>query len=187
VNAREIAQLRSRGYVEKSLADVSWLERPIRGKRGAVERIYINPPPPRYAVASGSCRLVEMAPPKPTPRPMPPSPPTPPVTITAAARRTIEHLTNWSTTHDELEAGGQLLGYVHDDGRVEVVDARRAETKREEGLVALDLGKPTGRLDGTRVVGEWHTHPTGSRVPSVADLAAWDQRFQHFHPKTGAP
>jgi integrative and conjugative element protein (TIGR02256 family) len=86
---------------------------------------------------------------------------------------------------DGLETGGILLG--HDDG--EVVALRlagdpgpKAERGADRFLRDLEhaqrLEEDAHRREGSVWVGEWHTHPTGSPIPSPRDSKTYAQLLE---------
>lgn len=76
-----------------------------------------------------------------------------------------------------LETGGPLIGYIADAGCVVVravavpaATRRRASFQPSHAAVDDIIAREHHRSDGQlRYVGSWHSHPSGSAVPSSTD------------------
>lgn len=110
--------------------------------------------------------------------PTPPQPATPDVTITDAALAVIAREAQQS--RDGLETGGILLG--HDFGkRIEIRHAGDPGSNAERGTQtfmrdlahARTLAESAWERDRSQWIGEWHTHPNLSLVPSPRDLNSY--------------
>lgn len=90
--------------------------------------------------------------------------------------------TEAKASKDGRETGGILLGHDHhSDGLLQVTEAggpgAKARRSAKRFLRDLDHARTLGDLayerDGSVWLGEWHTHPKGSPLPSPSDLATY--------------
>ena len=94
----------------------------------------------------------------------------------------LDRITQSSTQHYPLEAGGLLLGY-RKDACIEIIDCtepsgtdiatptRFVRQDRHHQSYAFQKWSTSGkRMDW---IGEWHSHPSGSPDPSWIDLKSW--------------
>lgn len=102
----------------------------------------------------------------------------PVVTITAEALGSIaEHVRDGGRV---LETGGILLGHTRDQTTTVVVAGgpgpnalRTPDRFSRDRAYAETLADQAWRDQGAEWVGEWHTHPAGSPIPSDVDLASY--------------
>lgn len=100
------------------------------------------------------------------------------VRLSAAARRAIE--TEAVRADANLETGGVLLG--HDLGAEILVSVaggpgpgavHQARRFDRDTLYASKLADEAWYRDRSQWIGEWHTHPTSSLMPSRMDLSTY--------------
>lgn len=101
-----------------------------------------------------------------------------PVTMLPAASDSIAAYS--AASSDGLETGGLLLGHLHDDGVVVRYAggpgpaAQREPTRfRRDLAFARGLADAAWKLDRSIWIGEWHTHPNASPVPSDIDMETY--------------
>ena len=100
------------------------------------------------------------------------------VELTAKARDAIRR--ELDERWDGREHGGALAGYV-DGGRIVITDANGlgvgVETERGGGWIKAPVSRfhDFAVSRGLALVGEWHTHPPGSKtLASTVDRNAWE-------------
>lgn len=139
------------------------------------------PTPP--AAAPGRWRRQPSAPPERRRVTLSTGPGTVGVQIYASALRELERLA--ARSDDGLECGGQLFG-PRRFGTIEISQAeymgpaavRAHDSLTLDGVHDLHLaGELSRSSDGyIRVVGHWHTHPSGPGTPTPADLRVWSDK-----------
>lgn len=107
----------------------------------------------------------------------------PAIHMTAAAWAAIRR--EFATGPSHLETGGILLG--HDFGDILHVtvagdpgpNSRRSSDRfLRDRDHAAQLAAVAWEADRAQWIGEWHTHPTASPVPSQIDLASYARHLQ---------
>lgn len=96
-------------------------------------------------------------------------------------QRLIDKLVRYGRNHYPNEFGGVLVGYYSNDKRtVNIIesilptDFKSTRTSFERGVEGLEEALE-GYYDQDRpliYVGEWHTHPDNSPIPSATDISA---------------
>lgn len=96
----------------------------------------------------------------------------------AIERRPLAFMIATSLSASTMETGGILIGRVSDDGRAVICEATnkprgsrftwRSFLRRTEGLAALLKDRWS---KNEYYLGEWHSHPGGSAMPSPQDRA----------------
>lgn len=109
----------------------------------------------------------------------------------AGALRELERLA--ARSDDGLECGGQLFG-PRRFGTIEISQAeymgpaavRAHDSLTLDGAHDLHLaGELSRSSDGyVRVVGHWHTHPSGPGTPTPADLRVWSDKRRELDLQT---
>lgn len=100
----------------------------------------------------------------------------PRVVVSAAGRASLSEL----DLNDELENCGGVYGHVRDDGRIQAVEFCASASERgpyhaRMDVEAIDRNEVDAKKKkrDLKLVGLWHTHPSGNAAPSPEDLSTW--------------